>query len=65
MLNITGIGIGLNNYFKLAFRPVHEFLYRHVFIECLYTMKLSFKAAKFWTFLFSACVHELIAVFYY
>eukprot|EP00828_Plagiopyla_frontata_P017872 TRINITY_DN2303_c0_g1_i6.p2 TRINITY_DN2303_c0_g1~~TRINITY_DN2303_c0_g1_i6.p2 ORF type:complete len:194 (-),score=15.46 TRINITY_DN2303_c0_g1_i6:88-669(-) len=43
-------------------KPVHEFLYRHVFIVCIYEMKLSVKAAKFWTFAFSAAVHELIAL---
>lgn len=37
---------------------VHEFLYRHVYVECIKRYKLSKNVAKFVTFFFSAALHE-------
>lgn len=66
MLNLIEIGISLKIFLIYMFiRPVHEFLYRHIYTECIYSMKISCEAAKFWTFAFSAAVHEFIAVFKY
>jgi len=39
---------------------VHEFLYRHVYIYCLYVLKTSRFFAQLMTFLFSAVLHEFI-----
>nr|BBE10603.1 sterol O-acyltransferase [Rhodotorula toruloides] len=41
-------------------RPVHAFLLRHVYAETMASYKLSKLSAAFVTFLFSACVHELV-----
>eukprot|EP00743_Colponemidia_sp_Colp-15_P001405 GILK01001541.1.p1 GENE.GILK01001541.1~~GILK01001541.1.p1 ORF type:complete len:470 (-),score=70.38 GILK01001541.1:121-1467(-) len=41
-------------------RPVHEFLLRHVYIECIQHHRMSQGLATFITFLFSACVHEML-----
>ncbi|EAR83561.1 membrane bound O-acyltransferase, MBOAT protein (macronuclear) [Tetrahymena thermophila SB210] len=43
-------------------RPVHLFLYRHVYLECLEEYKTSKFTAQLVTFFFSALLHEWIAV---
>ena len=37
---------------------VHEFLYRHVYVECIRRYKLSKNISRFITFFFSAALHE-------
>ena len=37
---------------------VHEFLYRHVYVECIRRYKLSKNFSRFITFFFSALLHE-------
>lgn len=39
---------------------MHAFLLRHVYAETMASYKLSKLSAAFVTFLFSACVHELV-----
>jgi sterol O-acyltransferase len=39
-------------------KPVHEFLYRHVYIELIFYYQVSVKKAQLMTFLFSALLHE-------
>ena len=39
-------------------KVVHEFLYRHVYIECIKRYKLSKHTSRFVTFFFSAALHE-------
>jgi len=41
-------------------KVVHEFLFRHVYAECMYRFKLSKFWSQYFTFIFSACLHELI-----
>jgi sterol O-acyltransferase len=41
-------------------RPVHDFLLRHVYNSSISAFHLSKGAATFFTFLLSACVHELL-----
>lgn len=41
-------------------KPVHLFLYRHVYLELLVRWKASKKQAQFVTFLFSALLHEFL-----
>eukprot|EP00825_Cyclidium_porcatum_P007537 TRINITY_DN13776_c0_g1_i4.p1 TRINITY_DN13776_c0_g1~~TRINITY_DN13776_c0_g1_i4.p1 ORF type:complete len:156 (+),score=9.69 TRINITY_DN13776_c0_g1_i4:186-653(+) len=43
-------------------RPVHMFLYRHVYLECIYYYKTSKLFAQIMTFGFSACLHEYITM---
>jgi sterol O-acyltransferase len=45
---------------RLWNQPVHEFLYRHVYLEAIMQFKTSKKQAQFLTFLFSAVLHELV-----
>eukprot|EP00158_Paraphelidium_tribonemae_P004643 Partr_v1_DN26887_c3_g1_i4_m40539 putative o-acyltransferase len=41
-------------------KPVHEFLLRHVYHEVIDSYRMSKVNAMFLTFLFSACLHELV-----
>ncbi|EAS03424.1 membrane bound O-acyltransferase, MBOAT protein (macronuclear) [Tetrahymena thermophila SB210] len=41
-------------------RPVHTFLYRHVYLECIENHKFSKKTAQIITFVFSAILHEWV-----
>ncbi|OMJ93142.1 hypothetical protein SteCoe_3960 [Stentor coeruleus] len=41
-------------------RPVHFFLYKHIYLECTNHFKLSPQKAKYATYLFSSLCHELI-----
>ncbi len=41
-------------------RPVHEFLYRHIYIEFIFELNFSVKKSQLITFLFSALLHEYI-----
>jgi sterol O-acyltransferase len=41
-------------------RPVHLFLYKHVYLECIQEFQMSEKHAKYLTFIFSGLCHELI-----
>lgn len=43
-------------------RPVHMFLFRHVYLECIYLFKTSKIIAQIVTFVFSACLHEFVTV---
>jgi sterol O-acyltransferase len=41
-------------------KVVHEFLFRHLYAECMYRYKLSKNWSQYIAFMFSACLHELI-----
>lgn len=43
-------------------RPVHMFLFRHVYLECIYLFKTSKIIAQIVTFVFSACLHVRAAL---
>lgn len=45
---------------RLWNQPVHEFLFRHVYLEAIMRFKTTKKQAQFLTFLFSAILHELL-----
>ena len=51
---------GWTEYNRKWNRPVHMFLYTHVYRECIYHIGMPPKAAKFITFLFSALCHEMV-----
>lgn len=52
---------GFGDFSRKWNRPVHLFLYKHVYLECIKEYKLSEKHAKYVTFIFSGLCHELIA----
>jgi sterol O-acyltransferase len=51
---------GFEDFARKWNRPVHLFLYKHVYLECINEFKTSKQRAQFITFIFSACCHEFL-----
>jgi sterol O-acyltransferase len=45
---------------RLWNKPVHNFLFRHVYLECMVKYGLGKKISQLVTFFFSALLHELL-----
>lgn len=51
---------GFDDFSRKWNRPVHFFLYKHLYLECILEYKMTIQNAKTVTFLFSGMCHELI-----
>lgn len=51
---------GFDDFSRKWNRPVHFFLYKHLYLECIQEYKISVQKAKTVTFIFSGLCHELI-----
>jgi hypothetical protein len=55
---------GWSQYYRKWNSVVHNFLHRHIFLECKETLHLSTNGAMWATFLLSAIAHEVRPVLY-